>query len=160
MWPFLLFVAGKVFSKLTLRFIEKVDFNSSATGAQAVLRWYYRRLISVAGTYYYFSIPFVIFLVLAVTGSIVYGFLILGRIPIKFIIILVMGAIVTVYEMVQSLFVRVDSEEPGRCLTPDEAPGLWRLTREVAENLGTRPLDEIRVTSRNGDGRLRTRQPP
>lgn len=30
-------------------------------------------------------------------------------------------------------------------MRPEEAPGLWRLTREVAEKLGTRPLDEIRV---------------
>jgi Zn-dependent protease with chaperone function len=43
------------------------------------------------------------------------------------------------------LFVRVSSKEPGRSLSPEEAPGLWSLTREVAEKLGTRPLDAIRV---------------
>jgi Zn-dependent protease with chaperone function len=31
-------------------------------------------------------------------------------------------------------------------LSPEEAPGVWNLTREVAEKLGTRPIDEIRVT--------------
>lgn len=142
---FLLFVAGKVFSKLTLRFIERADPNSLASGAESVLRQYYRRLINVAGMYYYVSIPFVIFLVLAVAGGIVYGFLVLGRIPIKLVVILVVGALVTVYKMVHSLFVRVTSEEPGRSLSPEEAPGLWSLTREVAENLGTRPLDQIRI---------------
>ena len=141
----ILFVAGKVFSRLTLRFIESADVNSSASGAETILRRYYRGLINVAGSYYYFSIPVVIFLVLAITGSIVYGFLVLGRIPIKLVVILVIGAIVTVYKMVQSLFVKVNSEDPGRSLGAEEAPGLWRLTREVAENLGTRPLDEIRV---------------
>jgi Zn-dependent protease with chaperone function/tetratricopeptide (TPR) repeat protein len=142
---FILFVAGKVFSKLTLRFIERADLNNSVSGAETVLRRYYRRLINIAGTYYYVSIPFVIFLVLAVAGSIVYGFLVLGHIPIKLVFIIVIGAIVTVYKMVHSLFVRVNAEEPGRSLRPEEAPGLWRLTREVAEKLGTRPLDEIRV---------------
>ena len=142
---FILFVAGKLFSKLTLRFIERSDPNSRVSGAETVLRRYYRGLINVAGSYYYFSIPVVIFLVLAVTGSIVYGFLVLGRIPIKLVVILVIGAIVTVYKMVQSLFVKVSSEDPGRSLGAEEAPGLWRLTREVAESLGTRPLDEIRV---------------
>lgn len=142
---FTLFVAGKVFSKLTLRFIERADLDSSASGAEAVLRRYYRRLINVAGMYYYVSIPFVIFLVLAVAGSIVYGFLALGQVPIKLVVILVVGAIVTVYKMLHSLFVRVSSKEPGRSLTPEEAPGLWSLTREVAENLGTRPLDDIRI---------------
>lgn len=143
---FMLFVAGKTFSRLTLRFIERADVNSSAGGAETVLRRYYRRLINVAGSYYYLSIPFVMFLVLAVPGSIVYGFLVLGHIPIKLVAILVIGAIVTVVKMVQSLFIRVDSGEPGRSLSPEEAPGVWKLTREVAENLGTRPIDEIRVT--------------
>ncbi|HEY6370179.1 MAG TPA: M48 family metallopeptidase [Candidatus Sulfotelmatobacter sp.] len=59
--------------------------------------------------------------------------------------ILVIGSMVTVYKMIRSLFVRVSSEEPGRSMSPDEAPGLWNLTREVAEKLETRPLDAIRV---------------
>jgi Zn-dependent protease with chaperone function len=143
---FVLFAAGKAFSKLTLRFIDRADLSSRASPAEAVLRRCYRQLINVAGAYYYLSIPFVIFLVLAVAGSIVYGFLLLGHIPIKLVAILVIGAIVTVYMMVRSLFVRVKDEEPGRTLISDEAPGLWRLTREVAESLGTRPIDEIRVT--------------
>ena len=141
----ILFVAGKIFSKLTLRFIEREDLNSSMSGKETVLRQYYRKLINVAGAYYYISIPFVIVLVLAVAGSIVYGFLVLGQVPVKLAAILVIGALVTVYKMVHSLFVRVNAQEPGRSLGPEEAPGLWSLTREVAEKLGTRPLDEIRV---------------
>jgi len=141
----ILFVAGKLFSKLTLRFIETADLNSSASPAESALRRYYRGLINVAGTYYYISVPVVVFLVLAVTAAIVYGFIALGRIPIKLVFILVLGAVVTVYKMIHSLFVKVSSEEPGRSLSPEEASGLWNLTREVAEKLGTRPLDAIRV---------------
>lgn len=143
----ILFVAGKVFSRLTLRFIENpnADLNATVSPAETTLRRYYRRLINVAGTYYYISIPFVMFLVLAVTAAIVYGFLFLGHVPIKLVLILVIGAVVTVYKMIHSLFVRVSSEEPGRSLTAEEAPGLWSLTREVAEKLETRPLDAIRV---------------
>jgi len=142
---FILFLAGKVFSKLTLRFIERAYLDSSVSEAETVLRRHYRRLIDVAGTYYYVSIPFVIVLVLAVAGAIVYGFLVLGHVPMRLVAIIVIGAIVTVYKMIHSLFVRVNSAEPGRSLSPDEAPGLWTLTREVAEKLETRPLDEIRV---------------
>ena len=96
----ILFAAGKVFSKLTLRFIEDADVNSTVSSAEATLRRYYRGLINIAGTYYYISIPFVMFLVLAITAAIVYGFLVLGRIPVKLVIILVLGAIVTVYKMI------------------------------------------------------------
>ena len=141
----ILFAAGKVFSKLTLRFIENADVNSTVSPAESSLRRYYRGLINVAGTYYYFSIPFVIFLVLAVTAAIVYGFLYIGHIPIRLVLILVLGAVVTVYKMIHSLFVKVNKEEPGRALKQEEAPGLWNLTREVAEKLETRPLDAIRV---------------
>jgi Zn-dependent protease with chaperone function len=142
-----LFVAGKIFSKLTLRHIDGVDPNSVVSSSEVSLRKYYRQLINIAGMYYYISLPFVIVLVLAVAGGIVYGFLVIGSVPIKLVAILVIGALVTVYKMIHSLFVRVKSEEPGRPLTREEAPGLWILTREVAEKLGTRPLDEIRVTT-------------
>jgi tetratricopeptide (TPR) repeat protein len=142
----ILFLAGKGFSRLTLRYIERADVNSTVGGPEASLRRYYRGLINVAGVYYYVSLPFVIFLVLAFTAAVVYGFLLTGHIPIKLTLILVVGAIVTVYKMVHSLFLRVNREEPGWSLAEEEAPGLWTLTREVAENLGTRPLDEIRLT--------------
>lgn len=144
---FILFIAGKVFSTLTLRFIERTDPNSAVSHAEMILRRYYRWLINIAGSYYYFSIPFVSFLVLAVTGSIIYGFLVVGHIPMQLVTILVIGAIVTVYQMVHCLFIRVNSREPGRCLSAEEAPGLWSLTREVADELGTRSLDAIRVTA-------------
>jgi uncharacterized tellurite resistance protein B-like protein len=48
--------------------------------------------------------------------------------------------------MIRSLFIKLEREEPGRALTQDEAPELWALTRRVAETIGTRPVDEIRIT--------------
>lgn len=141
-----LFVMGKVFSNLTLRSIEQADPNGETNSSEISLRTWYKRLINVAGVYYYISLPVVIFLVVAITGSIVYGFLMLGRIPIKLVLILIVAALVTVYKMIHSLFLKIESEDPGRALLPEEAPGLWQLTREVAQAVGTRPIDEIRVT--------------
>ena len=60
--------------------------------------------------------------------------------------IVVIAAAVTIYKMIRSLFVKIQSEDPGRALKPEEAPGLWTLTREVAQAVSTRPIDEIRVT--------------
>src|SRR5262249_43386519 len=73
-------------------------------------------------------------------------FLMLGRIPIKLALILIFGALVTIYKMIHSLFIKIGSEDPGRALLPEEAPGLWQLTRAVAAAVGTRPIDESRVT--------------
>jgi hypothetical protein len=44
------------------------------------------------------------------------------------------------------LFIRREHEDPGRPLKPEEAPGLWNLTHEVASRVRTRPVDEIRIT--------------
>lgn len=142
----LLFVFGKLMSNRTLNSIETADPNI-ATGSQELsLRSLYRKLINIAGVYYYVSLPFVIFLVLALTGLVLYAFLMIGRFPIKLVLIVVIGAAITIYKMIRSLFIKLQSEDPGRSLKPEEAPALWALTREVAQAVETRPIDEIRVT--------------
>ncbi len=141
-----LFVIGKAMSRKTLRSIESSIQNATASGSDATLRKWYRILINLAGLYYYISIPVVIVLVLLVAGAITYGFLMAGRIPIKLVLILCLGALVTVYKMIRSLFIKIESEDPGRSLSYEEAPGLWGLARKVAGDVGTRPVDEIRIT--------------
>lgn len=140
------FAAGKILSTVTLKSIEAADPNGGATPRELTLRRFYRALINVAGAYYYVSLPVVIVLVIGGTAGVIYGFFVLGRIPIRLVALLVLGALVTTYKMVQSLFIRVEPEDPGRSLPPAEAPGLWSLTRDVASSVGTRPIDEIRVT--------------
>src|SRR5258707_13878784 len=56
------------------------------------------------------------------------------------------GALVTIHSLVRSMFVKRTHEDPGRVLSRQEAPGLWNLTKEAADEIGTRPLTEIRVT--------------
>jgi len=63
-----LFVIGKFMSKRTLRSIENADPNVNATSSELSLRRAYRLLITVAGFYYYLSIPFVILLVIGVAA--------------------------------------------------------------------------------------------
>jgi hypothetical protein len=141
-----LFLLGKLMSKRTLKSIEDADPNIAASSSELSLRKMYRRLIGIAGFYYYLSIPFVIFLVLGLAAGVTYASFMAGQIPIKLIIILDVGAVVTSYKMIRSLFIRIQREDPGRALTYDEAPGFWDLTRGVAETINTRPVDEIRVT--------------
>lgn len=142
----LLFVLGKAFSKMTLKWIETADPNAQVGGNDLPIRKYYRWLMNAGGVYYYISIPVVAFLVVAIATSIIYGFIMAGQIPIKLVLILGVGAVVTVYKMISSLFIKIESEDPGRPLREDEAPELWALVREVAQTVDTRPVDEIRVT--------------
>jgi hypothetical protein len=141
-----LFLIGKLMSRKTLNSLEEANPNSPASGSELTLRKWYRQLINIAGFYYYISLPVVIFLVLIVAASITYGFIMLGRIPIKLVAVLAIGGLVTIYTMIRSLFIKVESVDPGRSLSYDEAPGLWDLTRTVATNVDTRPVDEIRIT--------------
>lgn len=141
-----LFVFGKLMSKRTLRSIEEADPNAGTSSADLGLRKWYRRLIGVAGIYYYLSIPFVIFLVLGAAAAATYFSFVLGHIPIKWLLLLILGALITSYKMIRSLFLKIEQDDPGRPLKVDEAPGLWELTRSVAETVKTRPVDEIRIT--------------
>lgn len=142
----LLFLLGKAMSKKTLHWIETSDPNATAGNSQVALRKWYRRLINVGGLYYYFSIPIVLLLTIAIGGSIIYAILMAGRLPGGLIASIGIGVLVTVYSMIRSLFVRTRAKDPGRSLSREEAPELWALTQTVAQQIGTRPIDEIRVT--------------
>jgi Zn-dependent protease with chaperone function len=141
-----LFIVGGILSKRTLRYLEQADPNTLTSKEHEKLRSIYRKVINIAGLYYYISIPVVIFLILAVTGAVVYGFMIIGTIPIKLVLVLGIGALLTIYQMIRSLFTRVAAEDAGRKLRAEEAPGLWALSQEVARTVGTRPVSEIQVT--------------
>lgn len=144
-----LFLVGKLFSKLTLNAIEKDNLETSSAKSGGWLRSGYKTLINIGGFYYYISLPVVLVLVIALTLGIIYLFLIVGTIPIKLTIILVIAAGATIYGMIRSLLVKVNYTDPGRKLKSEEAPGLYSLTTEVAQLMGTRPIDEIRITPLN-----------
>ncbi len=142
----LLFAFGKIMSGVTLRSLEQSDPNVTAGQKENSLRNFYRKLISVAGFYYYLSLPFVVLLVIIAAGSAFYAFYMAGQIPIKLAALIGFGAIATIFMMIRSLFIRRQSEDPGRALKESEAPRLWQLAREVAGVVDTRPVDEIRLT--------------
>ena len=141
-----LFALGKVFSNLTMKTVESSDPEELSGARHETLRLWYRRLINFAGFYYYISLPVVLCLVVLAVAAIFYAFTVVGRIPIKLMLVLGIGALITIYQMIRSFFVKHQEEDPGRALREEEAPGLWALTREVAGAVGTRPVDEIRVT--------------
>ena len=137
---------GFVLSKLTLRQTRQADTLEAVTSGEKLVRKVYRVIMNVAGVYYYISLPVVIVLVIGIVAAIFYLFMLIGRIPIKLMLLLGIGAIVTIVAMIKSLFIRVKASDPGRALQRAEAEGLWVLAEEVAQSVGTRPIDEIRIT--------------
>lgn len=145
----LLFITGKVLSAATLRSVQTADPNLAVTPNQRVIRRIYRVVVNLTGMYYYVSIPFVIALALAVTVGSVYGVFQLPRVPVKALIIIFCFACamgMMIWSCIRSLFVRIQREDPGREISEAEAPGLWALAREVADEVGTRPVDVIYLT--------------
>jgi hypothetical protein len=141
-----LFVIGGILSRHTLKGLEAANPETLVSPEHEKLRRVYRKVINIAGLYYYISIPVVILLIAGVTAAVIYGFVLAGTVPIKFVAIIGIGAVVTIFQIVQSVFIRTKLEDPGRALLEGEAPGLWALSREVAGTIGTRPVNEIRVT--------------
>lgn len=143
---FLLFLMGKILSGVTLRSIEKKSLSKEKSTMSQALRTVYRLLINIGGVYYYISLPIILVLVLGLVVALFYLFVLAGRMPIQLMIVVAIGSIVTVYGMVRSLFLKVNYSDPGRELTVAEAPGLFDLAKRVAITMGTRPIDEIRIT--------------
>jgi tetratricopeptide (TPR) repeat protein len=141
-----LFIVGKSLSVKTLRSIETSDPNDITGGGHAGLRKIYRRVIWIAGIYYYLSQPIVMLLVAVISLGIILFFFSVGTIPVKLVLVIGFVALATLFYMVKSLLVRTKVEDPGRALTEDEAPGLWATVRDVARTVETRPVNEIRIT--------------
>lgn len=145
----LLYLVGKLFSSLTLKAIENNQLETSSAKPGGWLRSGYKTLIGVGGFYYYISLPIILVLIIALTIGIIYLFLLAGTIPIKLALILIIGAVATIYSMIRSLLLKVDYTDPGRELKKEEAPLLYNLTDEVAQIMGTHPIEEIRITPLN-----------
>ena len=143
----LIYLAGKLMSSITMKAIRSTDPNQIRTRLGTSFKRVYRTLINFAGIYYYASLPFLIFLLLAIAVGLFYVFWMLGRIPIKLIILLAILTATTIYQMIRTLFIKQKPEDPGRELKPEEAPGLCDLLNRVADKLGTRRIDQVRITT-------------
>ena len=143
---FLLYFVGKLLSNITLKSIENDNFSSDTDNSKNLLRSIYKLLINAGGIYYYISLPIILVLLLGVVAGLLYMFIQLGHIPIKIMLLLIIGAVMSIYGMIRSLLVKVKYTDPGRALKREEAPGLYKLVLDVAGKINTRPIDEIRIT--------------
>lgn len=144
----LVFLAGLVLSRLTFAEIDR--YAGSPEKLAHNTRWLrksYAVAIAISAAYYFISIPVLIVVVLVGAGALLYGILMVGRIPIKLVLLIVIGAAVSVWAMLKSLFSRPRPQvDLGQRLREDDAPRLWELLREVARKVGTRTVDKVFMT--------------
>jgi tetratricopeptide (TPR) repeat protein len=142
----LIFLLGKTMSKMTMHALKVGNPNQLNKQLGDYFSKVYRVLINFAGIYYYVSLPVLILLLVGLAGSVFYVCWLAGRLPIKLLALLCVGTVATIYQMIRTLFIRPTLEDPGRALKREEAPGLWQLVGQVAHKVGTRSIDEIRIT--------------
>jgi len=139
---------GALLSKLTLRAAKVVPKTAEghASGSDRFLRRVYRVVLWACCAYYYISLPIVMLIVLAAGGGIIYGFLAIGRIPIKLVAIVAIVTLVSLWSVVKSIFFRPKAGDPGDKLDLAEHPKLRAVLEEVAGRIGTRPVDNVYMT--------------
>ncbi len=144
----LLVLAGWWASSATLRVLSKRP--EAAVGeAERRLRSAYRVIVSLCAAYFYLSLPLVAVFVVGMAAAVVLLFLYLGFIPVKLLIIVGLVTLFTLYATLRSVFARVRDEPPGLALQDlalGEHQRLRALLDEVAEKIGTRVVDEVRLT--------------
>ncbi|HEY9247809.1 MAG TPA: hypothetical protein VIO38_01705, partial [Rariglobus sp.] len=96
-----LFVAGWALSRATLHRIERSDPRIPVSDGEKRLRKTYRVVLNLAGIYYYISLPIVLLLVIAAAIALVGGLFMIGYIPIYFTVMIIVGAIATIWSMLR-----------------------------------------------------------
>jgi Zn-dependent protease with chaperone function len=144
----LLFGAGFLLSASALRVATNASGRISGRpgGMDAVIRRTYRLVLFASCDYYYLSIPLLLAVVLLGGGALLYGMLSVGHLPIKLLLIVAAAIAVTAWAIVKSLFVRGVDEDPGVRIHPDQHRPLWRLLGDIADRVGTRPVDAVFLT--------------
>jgi len=106
----------------------------------------YRLLLHAAGLYYYVSIPFVALSTLVAAGGMIALFYAIGYIPIKLAALVGFGALVTLVALLSGLARRPDGADPGLRLELAEHSKLRAVLHEVADRVGTAPVDTVFLT--------------
>jgi Zn-dependent protease with chaperone function len=140
-------LSGWMLSAKTLAITRRPPAQATAhpTGTDALLRKTYAIVLWIACAYFYVSIPLV--LVGTVGGALVvtFGLVRSGHVGV-FVWALPIAAFVGVTAVLRGLLARPKDPKFRDRLTPEEAPGLRAVLDEVAETIGTAPVDTVFVT--------------
>jgi Zn-dependent protease with chaperone function len=144
----LLVVAGMALSRAALRAAGRVprEPTGRAQGADALLRGVYRAVLLASGVFYYASLPLVAGAVVVAAGAVIVAIMALGVVPIKLVAVAAIVAFVTLYAFAKSVLTRASEGEPGLPLDLAAQPRLRAALDEVAERVGTRPVDAVYLT--------------
>jgi Zn-dependent protease with chaperone function len=144
-----LFVAGSFLSASAIRASRRMPGPGDGghpVGLEAFLRRAYRVVLWISCGFYYVSLPLLAaFLIIAAVG-VGYATLLVGHVPIKLLLIVGVIVISSLVAIVRSLLIRGRDEDPGERIDLAEHPRMRAVLDEVAERIGTRPVDHVYLT--------------
>lgn len=145
-------LVGGVLSHITLKQSQRLlQCTSGQTGwSEKMLRGVYRWVIAFAGIYYYISLPLLVASAILLPLSICYALLFLPSISLPlifFVAIIGVGGVLTAIGGLKTLFTQTATDVPGQPIPREAAPELWRVLDEVAQRVGTRTVDQVRLLS-------------
>jgi Zn-dependent protease with chaperone function/tetratricopeptide (TPR) repeat protein len=140
-----LFLVGILLSRMTLSAIQrnKGKIQSEASFSEHLVRSIYRIVITFTSIYFYLSIPILILMVVAIVAGSIYFFLSIGTVPLNLALLIPIFGLYTIYAILRSLFSSRKQGDPGLELKQIEATGLWRVIGDVAQMMGTRPVQKV-----------------
>lgn len=122
---------------------EFVHFGQVArSGGESLLARIYMLWLMAGLVMFYVAVPFLAAGLLAATAGLLYFILMLPRIPIKLLVIVVVG-LGMAWAVLKSVFTSTGRGGFGLLKTADECPRLHAAVRSVAERVDTAPVDEI-----------------
>jgi len=144
----LLLGLGWMLSRVTLRAAEEVPSVQSgqAVGLAGGARKAYAGVLWLSCVFYYLSLPLVLAAVIAAAGGVILAMLAAGYVSIKLLIIAAVLGVGTCGAIIKSLFAGRRDEDPGEVLDLAGHPEFAALLTEVAEKVGTRPVDRVFIT--------------
>jgi Zn-dependent protease with chaperone function len=145
----LLLVAGAGLSSATLRRARSMVTNRDASGNAAWMRRTYAVVLWLTCAVYYLSLPLVVVLLLGAAYAVWLGFESAGHVPVYGLQLLAMTVLLSLWAVARSVWVsliRPRLEDPGVRLPVPDHPHFEAAMREVAERVGTRPVDEVFLT--------------
>jgi Zn-dependent protease with chaperone function len=143
-----LYLLGNWLSGKVLSAAEELPSRQTgeAAGASASLRKLYERVLWLTCAYYYLSLPLLLATTIGLAGALVYAFYWVGRFPVYLLFVLGGVVLATVVAVTKAIFIGAPDDDPGLRLRLGEHPKLRAVLLEVADKIGTRPVDRVYLT--------------
>jgi Zn-dependent protease with chaperone function/tetratricopeptide (TPR) repeat protein len=113
------------------------------TEAETVLAQAYAVMLLLGLVLFYVAIPFLIVALLAGAGAALYFIFTLPRIPVRLVLIVLVLGLGGAWAIIKGMLTRPARGSFGLLKGPDDCPHLHELLAQVAESVGTEPVDQV-----------------